>query len=401
MLIPLPFPDQPGEPVFRAAEFFAGIGLVRLGLEKARFRVVWSNDIDEDKHDMYVRHFRDPEGGEHQFHLGDVGAVKGDEVPDVDLAWASFPCTDVSLAGNREGLAGKESGTFFHFTRILEEMKDRRPRVVALENVVGLATSHKGQDLAEAIRRLNSLGYSVDVLTLDARRFVPQSRPRLFLVGAMEPPEDVPEANPELRPPWLRAPFADPSLRTHRAFLPEPRPLLTEGLSQIVEKVPEKDPSWWDEKRTAAFLDSLSEVQAVRLEQLRKGRRVSYRTAYRRTRGGVPRWEIRTDDIAGCLRTARGGSSKQALVRAGRGKVMVRWMTPREYARLMGAGDYRLDGLRRNQALFGFGDAVAVPVVEWLAQNYLLPLVEQNAAPAEPHPATGIEEERQAVAAHG
>lgn len=50
-------------------------------------------------------------------------------------------------------------------------------------------------------------------------------------------------------------------------------------------------------------------------------------------------------------------------------------MTPREYARLMGADDYRLDGARTNQALFGFGDAVAVPAVNWLATHYLMPLV--------------------------
>jgi DNA (cytosine-5)-methyltransferase 1 len=86
-------------------------------------------------------------------------------------------------------------------------------------------------------------------------------------------------------------------------------------------------------------------------------------------------WEIRPDDVAGCLRTARGGSSKQAVVQAGHGQVRVRWMTPREYARLMGAPEYRLDGLRRNQALFGFGDAVCVPVVTWLASHYLMPLL--------------------------
>jgi len=62
-------------------------------------------------------------------------------------------------------------------------------------------------------------------------------------------------------------------------------------------------------------------------------------------------------------------------VQAGRGQVRVRWMTPREYARLMGAPDYELAGLRRNQALFGFGDGVCVPVVSWLATHYLLPLV--------------------------
>ncbi|MGH3234842.1 MAG: hypothetical protein ACRDOH_16630, partial [Streptosporangiaceae bacterium] len=80
-------------------------------------------------------------------------------------------------------------------------------------------------------------------------------------------------------------------------------------------------------------------------------------------------------DVSGCLRTARGGSSKQALVKVGGGNVRIRWMTPREYARLMGAQGYRLDGLRRNQALFGFGDAVCVPVVAWLAGHYLMPLI--------------------------
>jgi DNA (cytosine-5)-methyltransferase 1 len=73
---------------------------------------------------------------------------------------------------------------------------------------------------------------------------------------------------------------------------------------------------------------NVSEFQAERLTALRRQKTVSYRTAYRRTRNGVPMWEIRADDIAGCLRTARGGSSKQAVVRAGNGKVSVRWMTP-------------------------------------------------------------------------
>lgn len=102
---------------------------------------------------------------------------------------------------------------------------------------------------------------------------------------------------------------------------------------------------------------------------------MKYRTAYRRTRNGVAVWEVRPDDISGCLRTARGGSSKQAVVRLGNKRLQVRWMTPREYARLMGAGDYDLSAARNNQALFGFGDAVAVPAVSWLAENYLMPLV--------------------------
>ncbi|HEX8078989.1 MAG TPA: DNA cytosine methyltransferase [Jatrophihabitans sp.] len=375
-----------------AAEFFAGIGLVRLGLEAAGFDVVWSNDIEPAKQSMYHGHFQDP-APRHEFHLGDIGEVSGASLPpDLALAWGSFPCTDLSLAGSRRGLAGKASGAFWHFTRVLAELGDRRPPVVALENVVGLATSSGGADLAAAVGELNRLGYSVDVLTLDARRFVPQSRPRLFLVGALDPPADPypaadspvadsPVADSELRPAWLRAVFSDPALRTHQAALPAPPPPLTAGLGKQVEFFDPAGEQWWSAERTAAFVGSLSGLQLRRLHVLRDLDRYSHRTAYRRTRHGTAVWEIRPDDVSGCLRTARGGSSKQAVVQAGRGEVRARWMTPREYARLMGAPHYRLDGLRRNQALFGFGDAVCVPVVSWLAEHYLMPLVRGGLRP--------------------
>jgi DNA (cytosine-5)-methyltransferase 1 len=360
---------------YSAAEFFAGIGLVRLGLEAAGFEVVWSNDIEPDKHRMYRGHFADA-ADRHEFELGDIGDVTGLTMPgDLSLAWGSFPCTDLSLAGWRRGLVGKQSSTFWHFTRVMEEMGSAKPRVVALENVVGLATSHGGEDLAAAIGELNRLGYSVDVLTLDARRFVPQSRPRLFLIGALDAPDDEPLPASELRPDWLQSVFGDPTLRTHRAALPSPPPPLTAGLGALVERFGPTHEHWWSPERTAQFTGSLSPIQAGRLQAMMSGKTYSYRTAYRRTRNGVAVWEIRPDDVSGCLRTARGGSSKQAVVQAGHGQVRVRWMTPREYARLMGAPQYRLDGLRRNQAFFGFGDAVCVPVVAWLAEHYLLPLV--------------------------
>jgi DNA (cytosine-5)-methyltransferase 1 len=267
------------------------------------------------------------------------------------------------------------SSTFWEFTRVMDEMEDARPGVVVLENVVGLATSHGGADLRAAIAELNRLGYSVDVLTLDARRFVPQSRPRLFLVGAMEPPEEDPAEENVLRPDWLQKPFNDPDLRTHRALLPEPPPMLKDGLSELAEAMEPDDSRWWDELRTKAFMAELSPVNLARIEDLRRSTEPTYRTAYRRTRQGKPSWEIRPDDIAGCLRTARGGSSKQAVVQARDGVIRVRWMTPREYAQLMGADEFNLDGLRNIQALCGFGDAVCVPVVAWLAEHYLLRLV--------------------------
>ena len=188
-------------------------------------------------------------------------------------------------------------------------------------------------------------------------------------------PEDVADPNSELRPDWLQAVYGDESLRTHRAALPAPPVPLTEGMGGLMEDIPLADERWWDGARTEAFVSSLSPAQRERVAEMKRTVGVKYRTAYRRTRNGVAVWEVRPDDISGCLRTARGGSSKQAVVRLGNKRLQVRWMTPREYARLMGAGDYDLSAARNNQALFGFGDAVAVPAVAWLANNYLMPLV--------------------------
>ena len=108
-------------------------------------------------------------------------------------------------------------------------------------------------------------------------------------------------------------------------------------------------------------------------------RKWSYGTVFRRVRQGTTRAELRTDGIAGCLRTPKGGSAKQILVQAGYGQVKVRLLTPRECARLMGADDFELKNIPTNQALFGFGDAVCVPAITWIAKNYLDPLVEELA----------------------
>jgi DNA (cytosine-5)-methyltransferase 1 len=364
----------------KVLEFFAGIGLARL--EATGFRVDWANDYEPAKFELYDRNFADH--GTLDYRLGDIGAVSVNEVPrDASLAWGSSPCTDLSLAGSRGGLRAGESNAFWQYIRILDELEEDRPRVAVLENVTGLATSHGGDDLAAAVRAFNDLDYSVDVLTIDARRFVPQSRPRLFLVAARDTPGDQDVEPNDLRPAWLQSVFEDPALNTHRATLPSLPPILTSGFGDLVESMPNEDDRWWDTSRVNSFMQSLSEIQRQRVETLRWSNEPAFRTAYRRTRKGVATWEVRPDDISGCLRTARGGSSKQAVVSFGGGEVKIRWMTPLEYARLMGAKDYNIESARTNQALFAFGDAVAVPVVEWLSENYLMPLVRGQSASSE------------------
>lgn len=375
--------EQPeAERDFTVAEFFAGIGLARLGLEQAkRLKVAWANDIAEKKQEMYLKHFGTVDAA--HYEREDIKIIAANPVEagvpqDLDVAWASFPCTDLSLAGERKGLAGEHSGTFWDFAKIIELLGERGPKVVALENVNGLATSHDGEDLRTLVKELNRLEYSVDVLTLDARRWVPQSRPRLFVIGVKKLPktEDSEKRNIELRPKWLNHIFDADDLKTHRADLPPLPPLKSTGWTQLVSRIPESDVEhlWWDKERMARFEGELSDVQQNRVKKLKALGEVVYRTAYRRTRGGVPQWEIRNDDIAGCLRTTGGGSSKQAVVRIEKKRLQARWMTPREYASLMGAPDYKLLD-HENQARMGFGDAVCVDAVAWLAVNYLQPLL--------------------------
>jgi len=361
---------------FTVAEFFAGVGLARVALENAGFSVVWANDYSAKKFAMYAGHFRDS-AGSHTFELGDIGEVSGDQLPTgLAMAWASFPCTDLSLAGNGNGINEGESKTFWDFTKIIGEMGERAPGVVCLENVPGLATTNGGDDLRAAVRAMNDLGYSVDVLSLDARRFVPQSRERLFLVCVKSPLIEADTRRVSaLRPESVQFVHREDGLRTHAALLPDPPPYLTTGLVDVIENMPDDDDRWWSEDRTVAALDSLSDVQAKRIALLKQRKRAAYRTGYRRTRKGVAVWEFREDDVSGCLRTARGGSSKQAVIKVCDGRVMMRWMTPLEYARLMGAGDYTLGTVSAPQSIFGFGDAVCVPVVQWIAENYLMPIV--------------------------
>jgi DNA (cytosine-5)-methyltransferase 1 len=108
---------------------------------------------------------------------------------------------------------------------------------------------------------------------------------------------------------------------------------------------------------------------------------VTYRTFFRRRRATAQRAEVRHDDIAGCLRTAVGGSGKQFLLQLGHGSIKMRTMTPREYARLQGVPDHFPIKANGVQALTGFGDAVCVPAITWIAQHILNPAVEEHISP--------------------
>lgn len=363
-------------------EFFAGIGLMRLGLERAGWKIAYANDIDQAKCEMYSAHFADAES---HFELGDVHRLNVSNIPQATLATASFPCTDLSLAGGRRGLKGRQSSAFFGFIDVLEQMGHRRPPFVLLENVMGFLTSHGGDDFHVAMRSLNRLGYSVDPFVLDARWFVAQSRTRLFVVASLrkEPHDEsrsvlVPPSR--LRPPSL-AQFiaAHPDIHWALKLLPEPPRKTVQVLRDVLEKLPDSAPEWWSTDRAEYLYNQMSPRHRATADAWIDQNKWSYGTVFRRVRlqpDGHKRSmaELRSDGLAGCLRTPKGGSGRQILFKAGYGKYAARLLTPRECARLMGADDFVIQATP-NQALFGFGDAVCVSAVSWIAENYLNPLV--------------------------
>jgi DNA (cytosine-5)-methyltransferase 1 len=346
-----------------AAEFFAGIGLVRMALERAGWTVRLANDIDEKKAQLYRANFPG-----NDFRLGDIRDIRADDVPNLQLATASFPCIDLSLAGNRGGLSGKHSSAYWEFHRIIEAMRERRPKFVLLENVLGLLSSRGGDDLRSIVASLNKMGYTCDLLAVDAVHFVPQSRPRLFVVGIRGRDASAVIEHEARSPQVLRFIRANSDLKWSSVRLP-PLPPKRSNLATIMERLSPTAPEWWDQSRQAHLYSQISPRHRALLRHLMKSRRFRYATVYKRVRPAGCRAELRADGVAGCLRTPRGGSSKQFVIVAGNGKWRVRNMTAREYARLQGVPDSFNIGVPYLQALFGFGDAVCVPAVKWVVRS--------------------------------
>lgn len=358
------------------AEYFAGIGLVRLGLEQAGWNVVFSNDSAHSKYEMYSAHFK---GASEHYKVQDVFSICPADIPNTLLATASFPCIDLSLAGNLGGINGQHSSAFWGFTHILDNQVNK-PKLVMLENVVGWITSNDGQDFRIVIQELNRLGYACDVFTVDASHFVPQSRPRIFVIGiqASEQNQDISvfsNRSSSLKTKALeKVVIANLDLQWHFLEIPPLPRKIKFDLSFVLEDIPNTDDRWWTEDEVKRHLDMMSTVNLAYIESLKNLQVYSYCSMYRRVREGKQRAELRKDGLAGCLRTARGGSSRQMLVRAGQETIKMRLMTPREYARLQGVPDEYPIPLKLNQALTGFGDAVCVPVIAWIAENVLNPL---------------------------
>lgn len=365
-------------------EFFAGGGMARAGLESDVWDCRFANDFDLKKSAIYRKNWT-----ANNLLTCDIREVGPANLPGrADLAWASFPCQDLSLAGGGAGLRGDRSGTFWPFWRLMTELiSDRRaPRIIALENVCGTLTSHGGKDFAAICSAFAKEDYSFGAMVIDASLFVPQSRPRLFIVGVYKDcivPNGLTQAGPSSL--WhsrgLRAAYGIVPTAARANWLwwspPTPTPR-TMVLADIIEE-DSSDVEWHTPFETQRILAMMSDVNRAKVEAAKKVGHRLVGTLYKRTRfdghgGKVQRAEVRFDDVAGCLRTPAGGSSRQSILVVEGKMVRTRLLSGRETARLMGLPrSYSLPE-KYNEAYHLTGDGVVVPVVRHLAKHIFEPI---------------------------
>lgn len=363
--------------------------MARAGLG-AGWRCLFANDFDPKKAAAYVANY-----GAAEMWCGDVAAVKPHQLPcAADLVWASFPCQDLSVAGVGAGLAGGRSGAFWPFWRLMKSLvaAGRKPRAIVLENVCGLLTSHGGADFVALCETVAREGYWIGALVIDAVDFLPQSRPRLFVV-ALDIDQPVPGrvqssfAVDRWHPERLRqaqAMLPESVRRTWLWFAPPAPPKSNQRLIDLIEDHP-ADVPWHVRKETDALLSMMSPVNRLKVDTMTASGGRSVGAIYKRTRveGGrkVQRAEVRFD-VAGCLRTPAGGSSRQTIMLIDNKKVRSRLISARETARLMGLpDDYQLPS-RYTDAYHLTGDGVATPVVRHIAEHILEPTLALAGSPS-------------------
>lgn len=362
--------------------------MARLGLGE-KWQCLLANEICPKK----ARSYRVNHTNHKSLVVDDVANLHLNQLPPgAQLAWASFPCQDLSLAGNYAGLKGERSSTFWPFMEHVRNLvADGRPLpVIVLENVVGALISNKGADFEAILQALADEGYLVGPLVINAIHFVPQSRPRLFIVAVLR---DNPEVT-RLRangphPVWhpkqvVRA--YDLLRATLKDFwvwwsLPDP-PQANHHLEDLIEVMPD-GVRWHSAKETERLLSMMSEGNLKKVHMAKRLGKLTVGTIYKRTRRDnegkrVQRAEIRFDQISGCLRTPAGGSSRQIIMLVKGNEIRSRLISPREAARLMGLADNFILPERYNEAYHLLGDGLVVPVVSWLEKNLLNQLAAQS-----------------------
>lgn len=327
---------------FKFIDLFAGIGGMRLGFEVGGGRCVFTSEWDGNAQKTYKANF-----GDHDLH-GDITKIAPAKIPAHDVLLAGFPCQPFSIAGvskknslgRAHGFECKTQGTlFFNIEQIL---RHHRPKAFLLENVKNLQ-SHDGGNTWRTIRRVlrDELGYHIHPMIVDAKRFVPQHRERIFIVGFAEKTGFSWEDDVVL-PPIESGPHLSSILHApDGSELPEPP--YTDEQGRVNRKYILSDHLW-------------EYLQGYAKKHNAKGNGFGF---------GL----VGPKDVARTLSARYYKDGSEILIKRGSGNP--RRLTPRECARLMGFDrDDRkwIIPVSDTQAYKQFGNSVCVPVVEAIAR---------------------------------
>lgn len=306
----------------RIIDLFAGIGGIRSGFAKAAaesghaIRCVFSSEIDRYARLTYGMNF-------FEMPAGDITRISADDIPDFDVLCAGFPCQAFSIAGRKLGFEDTRGTLFFEVARLIEA---KRPKAFLLENVKGLATHNKGKTLATILSVLrDDLDYYVpEPKLLNAKDFgVPQQRERIVIVG--------------FRKDVCGDGFEYP----------------TGGLQAVLESVLQEsvDAKYYPSARYLASMERHRELQAA------KGNSFGFCVLDRR-------------GIANTLMVGGMGKERNLVPDGER----LRFLTPREWARLQGFEDSFVIPVSDTQAYRQFGNSVAIPVIAAVASKVIAKL---------------------------
>jgi DNA (cytosine-5)-methyltransferase 1 len=349
---------------------FAGAGGFDIGFEQAGWECSWQ--VEWDKNCQKVLSHNWPDIPKYL----DVQTVSGYQLAPVDTVIFGSPCQDLSVAGRRAGLVGDKSSMFFEATRIIKEMRNatgnQYPRVAVWENVPGSLTSNKGADFAAVLDEMANIGaLAIEWHVLDAQWFgVPQRRRRVFLVASFDP-AIVRRGGQQILP---IAENSAGDLKKIRAKRGSDSTSFEEGSDESLGGLDvfvkarraqsSEDYETWESGRPSPTLnafDNASESRATVL--IVDGTRTNDFRVY--DDGTVPTLKARMGT----------GGGQVPLVSRPDQEYRLRRLTPLECERLMGFPDnhtkYGNDGkvISDTNRYKMIGNAVAVPVSKWVANN--------------------------------
>lgn len=364
------------------AHLFDGIGGFHLATDCVGMETLWVSEIDRHASAVLKHHWPDIP------NLGDVHGIT--EIAPVDVLTGGFPCQDYSVAGVRRGLAGDHGALWWQFHRLIAGLN---PTWVVGENVPGLLSSRGGRDFATIVDSLVELGYGVVWRVLDAQWFgVAQRRRRVFIVGHSggEPrPEILALAQgvsgdtPPRREAWedIAPPLA---ARTRGGGWPGTDEAINGAVIGFNARQEDAVPSvelagpldtghpvgavaFAQNQRDERELDQVSSLNAERWGTAKNETLLATSIAVRGRDDGQE-WELGEPGVANALRAGDGGSSRGNWMTD---FAQVRRLTPLECERLQGFPDGWTDipGNSDTQRYRQLGNAVAVPVVEWIMQR--------------------------------